>query len=89
MTVSARHLETILVWASQDVVNGPTKSRVLARGANSLGPIKYCINTRFLSKHDSNVKRHWDYIVPITACLLGYNSHNFREIFVELELRKN
>ena len=29
MTVFARHLETILVMAWQDVVNGPTKSRVL------------------------------------------------------------
>ena len=59
MTVSARGLETILVLASQDVVNGPTKFRVLAHCANSLGPIKYRINIRFLSKHDVNVKRYW------------------------------
>ena len=47
MTASVRRLETILVLASQDVVNGPTKSRPLARCANSLGPIKYRINTPF------------------------------------------
>ena len=47
MTASARQFETILVWASQAIVNGPTKSRVLARCANSLGHIKYRINTHF------------------------------------------
>ena len=71
MTVFARRLGTILVWASQEVVNGPTKCRVLARGANSPGLIKYCINTRFRSKHDVNVNHYCDNIVPITACLLG------------------
>ena len=52
-------------------MNGPTKSRVLAGCANSLEPIKYLTNTGFLSKHDVNVKRYWDNIVPITASLLG------------------
>ena len=71
MTVSARRLETVLVWASQDVVNGPTISLVLARCANSLGPIKYRINTRFLSIHDIKLKRYWDNIVRTPLCLLG------------------
>ena len=44
----------------------------LTRCANSLGPNKYRINTCFLSKHDVNVKRYWDNIVPIMTCLLGY-----------------
>ena len=36
-------------------------------------PIKYCINTRFLSfKTHVNVKRYKVNIAPITACLLGY-----------------
>ena len=34
MTVSVQRLETILVWALQNVVNGPTKSRTLARCEN-------------------------------------------------------
>ena len=57
MIVSARSFETILVWASQVVVNGPTKSRVLARCANYQGPVKYGINSHIMSKHDVSVKR--------------------------------
>ena len=71
VTASDRGFETIQVWASQDVVNGRTKFHVLARCANYRGPIKYRINTRFLSKRDLNVKHYWDNIVPITVCLLG------------------
>ena len=67
LTVSARRSETVLVWAWQDVVNGQTKFRVLARCENSIGPIKYRINTRFLSKYDVNVNRYWDNIVPLTS----------------------
>ena len=71
MAAFGRGFGTILVWASQDVVNGSIKSRVLTHCANSLGPIKYRLNIWFLSKHDVNVKRCSDNIVPITACLLG------------------
>ena len=72
-TVSARRLEKLFWFGSHKTSQtGQQKSRVLARNANSRGPIKYRIkNTRFLSKHDVNVKRYWDNIVPITACLLG------------------
>ena len=76
MTVSARRFEIILLWASQDVVKGPTKSSLLARCANSLGPIKYLLNRRFLYKHDVNVKRYWLNIIPTTACLLGWRLKN-------------
>ena len=71
MTVFARRLETIQVWASQNV-NGPAKFRTLARCANSHGPIKYCINRRFLLIYDENLNRYWGNIVPIPACLLGH-----------------
>ena len=68
MAVFARGFGTILVWAPQDVVNGPIKSRTLARCANSLGTIKYRRNKCFLSIHDVYMKRYWGNIVPITAC---------------------
>ena len=71
MTVFARRSETILVWASQDIVKGPVKFRTLGRCANSIGPIKYRIDIRFLSIHDVNLKRYCGNFVPITACLLG------------------
>ena len=71
MTVFARRFETILGWASQDVVNGPTKSRVLARCVNSLALLNIVLNKRLLSKHDINVKRYWDNIVPIKVVFAG------------------
>ena len=51
-----------------------TKFRILARCANSFGPMKYPINTRFLSMHGVNLNRYWGNIVRITACLLGNKS---------------
>ena len=66
------NLETFLVWASQDVVNGLTKYRTLVRCANSFGSIKYRINTRFLPIH-RKFNTLLGNIVPITACLLGSN----------------
>ena len=70
MTVIARRWEPILVWASQEAAKGQTKSRTLARWANSLGPIKCRINTRFLSIYNLNLKHYWFNTVPITSCLL-------------------
>ena len=72
MTVFAQRCEIILVWASQNVVKGPTKSWTLTSCADSLGPVKYRINTRFLSIYVVNLKSYLGNIVLITACLLGY-----------------
>ena len=40
---------------NKDVVNGPTKFRMMARCTNSLQPIKSRINTRLLSKQGVNL----------------------------------
>ena len=77
--ICSTHWNVILVWALKDV-NGPTKSRVLARCTNSLGTIKNRINTRFLS-NDLTVKRYWDNMVPIKACLLSHHIHQIRLIY--------
>ena len=55
MTVFPRRFETILVL-------GLTRRREWANKipcAGFLGPIKYHINTRFLCKHNVNVKHYW------------------------------
>ena len=71
-------------------MNGPTKSSVLDRSSNSLGPIKYRMNTTFLSKHDVNVKRYWDNIVLISnnGVFAGNFDHRHNKcIFYSNEVR--